>query len=143
MGDVMVDKEVVERLLGLLEEYVGDLESVQDISFDEYKSTKQVKRFVERTLQIAIEACLDLGNHIIADEGLREPEDNKDVFKVLAEAGIIDAKLLGSLQPMASFRNLIVHDYGKIDDEIVFGILQRRLEDFREYSKMIVVHLRR
>lgn len=142
MGDVMVDKEVVERLLGLLEEYVGDLESVQDISFDEYKSTKQVKRFVERTLQIAIEACLDLGNHIIADEGLREPEDNKDVFNVLAEAGIIDAKLLGNLKPMASFRNLIVHDYGKIDDEIVFGILKRRLEDFKEYSSMIVEHMR-
>ncbi|MBI1921462.1 MAG: DUF86 domain-containing protein [Geobacter sp.] len=139
----MVDKEVVERLLGLLEEYLNDLESVQDVGFDEYKSAKQVRRFVERTLQIAIEACLDLGNHIIADEGLREPEDNKDVFKVLAEAGIIDAKLLGSLQPMASFRNLIVHDYGKIDDEIVFGILKRRLEDFREYSKRIVDHMRR
>lgn len=137
----MVDREVAERLLGLLEGYVNDLRTVQDIDFVEYAADIRTRRFVERTLQIAIEACLDLGYHIIADEGLREPEDNKDVFKVLAEAGIIDAKLLGSLQPMASFRNLIVHDYGKIDDEIVFGILKRRLEDFREYARMIAAYL--
>lgn len=139
----MVDREVAERLLGLLEGYVNDLRGVQSISFTEYAADIRIKRFVERTLQIAIEACLDLGHHIIADEGLREPEDNKDVFKVLAEARIIDAKLLEALQPMASFRNLIVHDYGKIDDETVFGILQRRLGDFGEYSRMIVRHMHR
>lgn len=139
----MVDREVAERLLGLLEGYVNDLRTVQTIGFAEYSADIRTKRFVERTLQIAIEACLDLGYHIIADEGLREPEDNKDVFKVLAEGGIIDAKLLEALQPMASFRNLIVHDYGKIDDEIVFGILQRRLGDFKEYAGMIVRHMRR
>ena len=139
----MVDREVAERLLGLLGGYVNDLGAVRSISFAEYAADIRTKRFVERTLQIAIEACLDLGYHIIADEGLREPEDNKDVFKVLAEGGIIDAKLLEALQPMASFRNLIVHDYGKIDDEIVFGILQRRLGDFTEYARMVVGHMRR
>ena len=126
----MVDWDIVERLLGLLEGYLNDLQSVQGLSFVDYASDIKTKRFVERTLQIAIEACLDMGWHIIADEGLPEAENNRDVFKVLSDARIIDLEIVQNLQQMASFRNLIVHDYGKIDDEIVFGIVQRRLIDF-------------
>lgn len=137
----MVDREVVERLLGLLEGYVNDLKSAQGINFADYTADIRTKRFVERTLQIAIEATLDLGYHLIADEGFREPEDNKDVFKVLAENRIIDVSLLESLQPMASFRNLIVHDYAKIDDEIVFGILQRRIADFTAFAQRIADYI--
>lgn len=137
----MVDREIIERLLGLLEGYLNDLKSVQGLSFDEYASDIRIKRFVERTLQIAVEACLDMGWHIIADEGLPEAETNRDVFKVLADARVIDREIVPSLQQMASFRNLIVHDYGKIDDEIVFGILKRRLVDFDSYAGMIAKYL--
>jgi len=138
----MVDKEVTERLLGLLDGYLNDLQSVQGLSFDEYESDIRTKRFAERTLQIAVEACLDMGWHIIADEGLPEAENNRDVFKVLADAKVIDRSIVPSLQQMASFRNLIVHDYGKIDDEIVFGILKRRIVDFEAYAGMIVGYLK-
>lgn len=138
----MVDREIAERLLGLLDGYLNDLQSVQELSFDEYESDIRTKRFVERTLQIAVEACLDMGWHIIADEGLTEAENNRDVFKVLADAKVIDRAIVPSLQQMASFRNLIVHDYGKIDDEIVFGILKRRIVDFEAYAGMIVGYLR-
>lgn len=138
----MVDREIAERLLGLLDGYLNDLQSVKGLSFDEYESDIRTKRFVERTLQIAVEACLDMGWHIIADEGLPEAENNRDVFKVLADAKVIDRALVPSLQQMASFRNLIVHDYGKIDDEIVFGILKRRIADFEAYAGMIVAYLR-
>lgn len=139
----MVDREIVERLLGLLEEYIDDLESVKGISFKEYKSAKQVRRFVERTLQIAIEACLDIGWHIISDEGLPEAENNREVFAVLADSKVIDMEIVSTLQNMASFRNLIVHDYAKIDDEIVYGILKKRIGDFRKFSKMIARYARR
>lgn len=139
----MVDREIVECLLGLLEEYIDDLESVKGISFKEYKSAKQVRRFVERTLQIAIEACLDIGWHIISDEGLPEAENNREVFAVLADSKVIDMEIVSTLQNMASFRNLIVHDYAKIDDEIVYGILKKRIGDFRKFSKMIARYARR
>lgn len=139
----MVDRDVMERLLGLLEEYLNDLESVRGISLDDYESDKRTKRFVERTLQIAIEACLDMGWHIIADEGLPEAESNREVFSVLAAAGVIEPGIVSALREMASFRNLIVHDYGTINDEIVYRILTERLGDFRDYARMIVEHLRR
>ena len=133
----MVDRIIIERLISLVNGYLNDLKPVQDVSFSQYSKDIKLQRFVERTLHIAIEASLDIGNHIISDEGLREPEDNRDIFNVLGEKGIITDKLQKRLQDMASFRNLIVHSYAKIDNEIVFGILKKRLGDIEEFMKVV------
>ena len=68
---------------------------------------------------------------------MREPEDNRDVFKILGENKIISARLQKRLEDMASFRNLVVHSYAKIDNEIVFGILKKRLRDIEEFMKVV------
>ena len=133
----MVDRLIIERLTSLIHSYLNDLKPVQDVSFSQYSKDIKIQRFVERTLHIAIEACLDIGNHIISDEGFREPEDNRDIFNVLGEKGIITDKLQKRLQDMASFRNLIVHSYAKIDNEIVYGILKKRLGDIEEFMKVV------
>jgi uncharacterized protein YutE (UPF0331/DUF86 family) len=133
----MVERAVIERLFGLIKGYLNDLKTVQDASFSQYSKDIRLQRFVERTLHIAIEACLDIGNHIISDEGLREPEDNRDIFKVLGENGIITENLQKRLQDMASFRNLIVHSYAKVDNEIVYGILKKRLGDIEAFIRAI------
>ncbi|MGA9348269.1 MAG: HepT-like ribonuclease domain-containing protein [Anaerolineae bacterium] len=78
---------------------------------------------------MAIEACLDIGRRLIALEGFRYPEDNRDVFQVLREEGVVSQELLPSLVDMARFRNLVVHDYAKIDDAKVYAILKNRLGD--------------
>lgn len=133
----MVERAVIERLFGLINGYLNDLKPVQGVSFSQYSKDIRLQRFVERTLHIAIEACLDIGNHIISDEGFREPEDNRDVFKILGENGIITGSLQKRLQDMASFRNLIVHSYAKIDNEVVFGILKKRLGDIEAFIKAV------
>lgn len=118
-----------------------DLRQLQNVDFKTYVENKLVRRTVERTLHLAVEACLDIGQHIIAQEGFRRPADNQDVFVVLAEEGIVSDELLPSLISMAKFRNLIVHDYARIDNAIVFGILKRRLDDFDAYARAIVDYL--
>jgi len=124
--------------LALLDEYTTDLRQLQSVDFKTYVENKLVRRTVERTLHLAVEACLDIGQHIIAQEGFRRPADNQDVFAVLAEEGIVSGELLPSLIAMAKFRNLIVHDYARIDNAVVFSILKRRLDDFDAYTRAIV-----
>ncbi len=134
---------IIEERLKLLREYVRDLRAEQDITFDRYREDKKLRRFVERTLQIAVEACLDIGNHVIAGERFRYPEDNADIFRVLYEEGIIFDDLLTHLVKMAGFRNIVVHDYAKIDDAAVYGALKKRLGGFEEFARSIVAYLER
>lgn len=79
----MVDREIISQRLALLSEYILDLEAERGAALMEYRADKRLRRYVERTLHLAVESCLDIGSHIISEEGLREPRDNKDIFAVL------------------------------------------------------------
>jgi len=99
-------------------------------TFNTYAQSADLKDLAERNLQIAIEACFDIGKIIISQKMLRDPKDNKDIFVILAEAGIIGLQSLEFLTPMAGTRNILVHGYDKVDDSLVYGILKRHLNDF-------------
>jgi len=99
-------------------------------TFNTYAQSADLKDLAERNLQIAIEACFDIGKIIISQKMLRDPKDNKDIFVILAEAGIIGLRSLEFLTPMAGTRNILVHGYDKVDDSLVYGILKRHLDDF-------------
>lgn len=129
--------------MALLNEYIDDLHSLQGADYATYIENKILRRAVERTLHLAIEACLDIGQHIIASEGFRRPTSNRDVFVILAEEGILSRELLSRFVDMAAFRNLIVHDYARVDDDIIFGILKRRLGDFNAFATAILTYLSR
>lgn len=137
-----VDAVITERLR-LLAEYLDELQGYRrrTTSFQVYLDNKMLRRAVERALQVAAEACLDIGRRLIALEGFRYPEDNKDVFQVLQEERVVSQELLPSLVDMARFRNLIVHDYAKIDDAKVYAILTKRLGDLDDYARAIVAYL--
>ncbi len=139
----MYTDAVVAGRLKLLAEYTDELceYQTQALSFQVYRDNKMLRRAVERTLQIAIEMCLDIGRRLIALEGFRYPEDNQDVFRVLAEERVVSTDLLPTLREMARFRNLIVHDYARIDDARVYGILKKRLGDFDAFAEAVRVYL--
>ncbi len=138
------DEIILERLAFLRNE-VAYLKRERDRvrSFKEYVDNTRLRKAVERSLQVAVEACLDVGRRLIALEGFRYPEGNRDVFQVLGEEEAVPQELLPALLDMARFRNLIVHDYAKIDDAKVYGILKKRTGDFDEYARAIVAYLER
>lgn len=134
----MANREVVIRRMALLEEYLRDLEEVKKrTTLAEFVADKVIQRYVERTLHMAIGACLDMGNHIISFEGLREPSSNQEVFGVLEEWGLFSKELRQNLEKMAQFRNLLVHDYARIKAEIIFRLIHERLDDLREFAVII------
>lgn len=134
----MVSQEIITRLFSLLNRYLSELKAEQQTTWEDFSKDVKTKRFVERTLQMVIEACLDAGNHIISDEGWSEAETNREIFIRLNEKKVISSALLENLLQMASFRNRIVHDYAEINPEIVFGILKNHLKDFESYVSEIL-----
>jgi uncharacterized protein YutE (UPF0331/DUF86 family) len=138
----MVDRVLVERILADIKANLQDLRSATDITWEVYKKDRRSRRFVERTLQITIEACTDIAQHIIADEHLREPVSDRDAFVVLAEQGVIRAEDLPAFENMASFRNLIVHYYERVDDTVAYNIFKNRLPDFDLFVDRIVEYIK-
>lgn len=84
---------------------------------------------------VAIEAAIDLSNHIIARNNLRIPEDYADTFRVLGEAGIFPPEFTATLIKMASFRNRLVHIYWDVDNDTLYNILVNGLKDLDAYLK--------
>ena len=101
----------------------------------------RLKRAVERSLQVAIEICLDVGRRLISVRGFRYPNDNQDVFRILAEEGVLPQDLLPTMLDMTRFRNLIVHDYARVDDAKVYAILRHRLADFDAFAAAVAAYL--
>ena len=122
--------EEIEAKIAVVQERVRRLSRFSGMSFESYLKDLTTKDAIERNIEVAIQACIDIAKMIIKKEGLREPEDNKGVFVVLAENGIISEESLRFLIPMAGTRNVLVYGYDKIDDTIVFGVLKKHLNDF-------------
>ncbi|HAJ32077.1 MAG TPA: hypothetical protein DCK79_01700 [Candidatus Atribacteria bacterium] len=108
------------------------------ITVKEYSRDWKIQRIIERTLQMMIELCVDIANHIIADKKYRIPTSYSDTFQVLEEEDIISKKQYKTMKNMAQFRNIIVHHYDKIDEAIVVNILRRNLKDFFEYRDSVL-----
>jgi len=134
----MVDGTLILRKLSSLEEYFEQLSEYRSISTDQYEKDWRSQRIIERTLQMMVETCIDIAGHIIADMKFRVPVSYADSFHVLAENGIVDDSLSESLEKMAKFRNVVVHDYDRVDKEIVIGILRKNLDDFTKFKDAIV-----
>ena len=134
----MVDEKLILRKLSDLEDLRGQIDEYRGITAQRYAADWKVQRIVERTLQMMIEICLDVANHYISDMRFRRPVGYADHFMVLRENGILNARLAARMMKMAKFRNLIVHNYDKVDPVIVVGILNKNLPDFEAFKTAIV-----
>jgi len=134
----VIDKNLILRKMSELEEYLSQLSQYGDITISDYYSDWKIQRIVERTLQMMIETCINVATHIISDRKYRVPKSYADTFKVLFENEVIGKELYDSLDKMAKFRNIVVHDYDDIDAEIVISILKNNINDFPKYKDAIV-----
>lgn len=137
----MVDIAVVRRILSSLNESLEHLKSKQNVSFEEYKKDRDIQAIVERKLETAIQACIDIGNHIISQQNLGSPSDYGEIFLILEQKGVINNKQAEKLIRMAGFRNVLIHEYRDILIEKVYDILQNRLSDFYDFAQTILDYL--
>ena len=139
----MVDKTLVMRKLSELEEYLNQIREFSSISPEEYSANWKTQRIVERTLQMMIELCVDIAGHLISERRLRVPTGYADAFRVLSKGNVIDSDLSERMEKMAGFRNVLVHNYDRIDERIVVAILKQHLDDFLVFRDAILKVLKK
>jgi len=119
-----VDKELINIRVDIIEKNLKEIRKIVNEGKEKYLKNYRNQLAAKHALLESIEACIDIGNHIIASLGFRRPEDYRDVFVILEENKIIPKGLSKNLQDMARFRNLLVHHYTKIDENKIFSILK-------------------
>lgn len=136
----MTDPDLVAKKLALIETSVRELRT---LARPEVIATDiRERRFVEHTLQIAIQAAIDAASHIVADERLGEPETNRQLFGLLAAAGWLAEDLAAACERMAGLRNVLVHGYQTVDLAILREVVEDRLDDLLAFSRTIRARLR-
>jgi len=133
----MVNPDILYSRLEKLKEYITILKSLQDYPESEFINTPLLHGGGERYVQLSVECMLDIGKHIIADSRYRSPQDYKDVFQVLLEENIISIKLCERLKKWAGLRNIIVHDYMKLDTKKIYDVICHDLTDIKQYIKKV------
>lgn len=133
----MVSIEKIIAKFGQLDEYLSILQKITQIPRKKFIEDKIIVGSAKYYLQVSIECCLDISNHIISAQHFRAPKDYADSFKILEEENVIDAELSLKLRQMAKFRNRLVHLYGDIDDEYVHAFLLKDLDDILNFKTAI------
>lgn len=134
----MVDKDLILRKLADLDQYLDQISEYRYITVEQYREDWKTQRIVERTLQMTIETCVDIANHVIADREIRVPTTYADAFESLSEAGFLDAAQRDAMIRMTKFRNVIVHDYMRVDPAVVVKILREHLDDLTQFKTAVL-----
>lgn len=138
----MVDETRVLRLLRSLTDDLSVLRSEAEAD-SERRSDPLWLRGVKYSFVTAIESCVDVAQHLCASEGWGPPSDNGDAFALLGRHGVLAAPLSQRMRQAAGFRNVLVHEYVRVDDRIVVQRLQdpSDLEHFaRQVSDWLTAH---
>lgn len=134
---MMIDKEKILSKIDELNRDLEMLESIKPTEFKEYENNIEKKAACERFLHVSIECVNDICNIILSNLKLGLPSDEDEVFKKLQDVKVIKKDTAIILRGMKSFRNILVHKYGTIDDELVFENLSQ-LEDFEKFKTEVL-----
>ena len=138
----MLDRERILERLEQMKGYLAELREIAPRSFEEYQKIEK-RRASERLLQVAIAAVIDICSLLVTGLRLGLPGEEDDLFEKLERAGIISGSMRQRLREMKGFRNLLVHEYGRVDDRIVYRIMGTRLGDFEEFERAVLSVLRK
>jgi len=117
-----------------IEKYLEELESVLPNSLDNYIKDFKIRAVCERYFEKIVEAAVDLAFIVIKEKNMEMPDEDKKSFAILSEAEIISEEISEKMQDAKGMRNIIAHEYGEINDELVFyAVTEELIDDVRKF----------
>lgn len=136
-----MENEKIAEFLKVIREALDMLREFQSVRLEGYRKDRKVQDIVEREFERAILACIDIGARIISIRGFSPASSYVEVFDVLHRNGVLPEDLAEEMQDLARFRNVLAHEYFRINPDIVHQNLQNSLERFVTFSRCVVGYL--
>ncbi len=140
----MLDRSLLDRKLSLLSGYIADLlPLILKIPADYSGLSKDDRQLMERRFQLVVDTMTDINIHIIREGNFGDPDDIQSTFKMLGEHRVLDLKFAEKISPVVGVRNMIVHQYEKLDASLFLRNLKNNHLDFNAYISQINDFLKR
>lgn len=133
-----LEKEKILKKIEDVHKYLCELDEMLPESKEEYISDTVKKRACEKTIELAIENVIDICAIIVSGLKLGIPEDEEDILFLLEKKKILSKKVRATVSTMKGFRNILVHKYGELNDELVYDFLTEEVDDFDAFEDEIV-----
>ncbi len=130
-----MDRELIAKRLAFIETCLRELRT--NARLEVLETDLKEQRYVEHTLQLAIQAALDVASHVVSEDRLGEPRTNRELFELLARHQSLEVGLSKRLSAMAGFRNVLVHGYTDVDLGIVRDVVLNRLVDLDDFVSAV------
>lgn len=134
----MLDRERILAKFDELDGYLQELRQVVPASFADYMGKVETRRACERLLQLSVQCVLDICALFVSGLRLGLPAEEDDLFEKLERAGVLSSKLSETLKTMKGFRNILVHEYGAVDNAVVYKMGTTRFDDFQAIKKELL-----
>jgi len=135
----LVDKPLIRRKLERIEIYIKQIRLKNDPGIEAFKKDRDLQSIILFNLVQSIQACIDIGSHIISDSEWGVPSSQAEIFEILTQNKIISKQLSHKMIQMIGFRNRIVHEYEKIDLKIVYEVWRKNIRDIEKFCKAVVL----
>lgn len=133
------------RILTKVDEMIKYVEELQNMlpGQEDYLHDLIRRRACEKTIEVAIESLIDVCAMIVSAQQFGLPETEENILDMLIEKKVLSRKLGEKLKDMKGFRNILIHRYGNVDDEIVYLNLSSHMNDFYEFENAVELYLQK
>ena len=135
-----MDTDVVLAKLDSLQKCVGRIEEKTPSNAEVLKNDYDIQDIISLNLERAVQISVDIAAHILSTKDISTPATMGETFTALSEVDVVSTELAERLRKAVGFRNISVHEYQKIDWEIVFSICTKHMKDFREYAAGVLAY---
>jgi len=105
--------------------------------FKDFVHSRLIRDGLYKNIEFSIENILDICNILNSDLDLGTPETEDSIIEHLSNNKILNKKVIGKIEEMKKFRNILMHRYGDIDDERAFENIKEGLKDFELFVKEV------
>ena len=131
MNEIILNKKVsIERCIEQIDTYYA-VDNGLPFVMDHLKQDA-----IAMNLQCACELAIDIANHLIKTKKLGLPQDSRESFALVQRAGLISVEHMNALQAMVGFRNILVHEYKKLDICIMVDVIEHRMREFLNFANI-------
>ena len=133
----MIDRSILTRQIAAVRDAADRIREVLPAQPEAFMADRTTREIVILNLFVALQECLSLATHWLADEGWDIPANYAGIFRVLAEHEVLDHDLAARMASAAGLRNLIAHRYAALDWTLIHDVASNHIEDLLRFCEVL------